>query len=164
MMKQILPLILIAALIAGAIFFFQDPMEDGATEERHWERTITSETGADAWDITVFLAQGEEGADIGVDLEYNLEPRELEQFEFILTIADPVNGFFIQETVTEDFDGVFEYQERCKFCEDPERFERQNLPINIQLTWSEGGQVTGNSYGGKTIPVREIIDLEQNGQ
>ncbi|PYZ96972.1 hypothetical protein CR205_14970 [Alteribacter lacisalsi] len=160
-MKQILPLVLIAALIAVAIVYFQDPEEEAETEEPYWETNLTSNQNDNEWEMIVFLDEGEDGADIGVQLEYQLEPRELEKFEFTFLIDKPANGFFVKETELEDFDGTFEYREACDFCSDPARFTETGLNTKVRLTWNAGGETHSTSIGGQPIPVRALMAFEE---
>ncbi|UTR09065.1 hypothetical protein MM300_14165 [Evansella sp. LMS18] len=131
-MKQIIPFIIIAALIGGAMFFLNDDYQEAAFDPG-W----TNEQSVADWDITLFLENGP-GSDreIGFMLEYAglAEDPDIDALEvFVLT---EYGSFFYQELDIEEFNKEIIYSVPCDFCDEA---ERSYTNTNIMLNWRQNG-------------------------
>jgi len=113
-MKHMMPFILIALIVAGAMIFLQDDYEEP------FRTDLKSEVEKNDWVAIFFINDIEsEDASVGIKLDYNNEdtsPENIEALEFF--VETKVGDFFFQDLEIEDFDGEMIYEERCESCID----------------------------------------------
>ncbi|RNA67165.1 hypothetical protein [Alteribacter keqinensis] len=134
-MKQFAPLIIIAALIGGALLFFQDPVEE--VFDPYWER---EQAGFDAqeWEITIFIDEGEERLpEVGVKLVYLGDPEDITDYEFFYSSMNTIGGFYDQQLDLKDFGGEIFYRTSCNFCSETEDYSEGDF----SLSWKKNGEI-----------------------
>ncbi|SDY34842.1 hypothetical protein SAMN05421736_1011021 [Evansella caseinilytica] len=131
-MKQVLPLMLIAIIVGGALFFLSDSYE----EERflpEWSNIQTTEN----WEVTLFFNEiHSDTPEIGVRLELLSGDHEIAALEFFMETWH--GGFYYQDLTMNNFDGTVIYSENCQFCtgDEPE-YGYGNLVLN----WRQNGEI-----------------------
>ncbi|RNA67167.1 hypothetical protein [Alteribacter keqinensis] len=137
-MKQLLPLVIIAALIAGAMIFFQDPEEE---REPDWSRN--SAMAGSPWSFTMYAHYGDE-PEIGFTAEFiNEEEWEtIEAVEVFIATHEPPGGLYYQDLDVENFEGTLTYQEPCSFCDMEEAFyDTMTTYATVKVAWQADGEV-----------------------
>ncbi|UCZ54127.1 hypothetical protein LGQ02_04930 [Bacillus shivajii] len=126
-MKQLMPFVLIALIVGGAMLFLNDSYE--AELDPDWSQT----EAMDHWEMTFFLDNvHEEKPEVGVKLESIREEIDIEAIEFF--VDTQYGGFFFQDLDVEGGTRSFTYTEECDFCLEA---ERNMLPGNVIVNWRE---------------------------
>lgn len=134
-MKQIVPFILIAVIVAGAMFFLND-----SYEEERIDPFYTYEESSMYWKYKIYLEEvvDEEAPEIGVRLEF-LEEEKAEEIDALEFFVDTQQGgFYFQDLDIEEFDGVITYSELCDFCE---KLEEIPTYANLIISWRQQGEL-----------------------
>ncbi|TMW70523.1 hypothetical protein [Alteribacter natronophilus] len=155
-MKQFLPIILIVGIIAGAMFFFQEPAAQEEAE-RDWTGTnpalYSMGGGPGKWDLS-YWADYEEAEEtvIGIDLTYKDEDStgEVEAVEVFIQFHNPYGVMYYQELEIEDFDGSVAIHEVCDFCTEKAQAEWEErfggfggsgISGYMEMSWISDGAV-----------------------
>ncbi|WP_078597505.1 hypothetical protein [Evansella clarkii] len=146
-MKQILPFILIAVLVGGAMFFLNDDYEEAAFDP-DW----TDERSIAGWDMTLFLNNGSgKDQEIGFKLEYAglAEEPNIEALEVFVVTEH--GTFFYQDLDIEEFNKEIIYSVPCDFCSEA---EGSYSYTEIILNWRQTGY-TRQEYFDMNLYVEE---------
>lgn len=110
-MKQIIPFIIIAIIVGGALFILQDDYVNNT-----YDPIAEAETESLFWQATFFLQAGEEEGeyDLGVVIKPTDDEWEIEAIEFFF--YSPFGSLTYQELDIEDFSGEIIYTEPCSYC------------------------------------------------
>ncbi|WP_026690842.1 hypothetical protein [Alteribacter aurantiacus] len=122
-MKQAMPFIIIAALVGGALLFFQDPAEEVVFDPYHSQHISLHDTTD--WEVELFADHGEGNVpDVGVKLTYMGDPSDIRAYEFFYSSMNGLGGYYDQQLDVDQFDGEIIYRTECNFCqrdgEDPD--------------------------------------------
>ncbi|CAM3902580.1 hypothetical protein [Alkalicoccus chagannorensis] len=127
-MKQMLPFLIIIALIGGVVFWMQDDYE-GPFQPDHEDASETED-----WEAVFYIDEADSGETMmGLRLEAgeNVTVEEVQSIEFFVDSA--VKGFFYQNLELDDFDGTIDYSEPCPACENTSSVSGRAL-----LNWDDG--------------------------
>ncbi len=144
------------------MFVFQDPSDEEF--DPFWSREEAMQ--GSAWELTVFVEEGNESPEIGLKLDYQGDNEDLKAVEFFYSHYSPMGSLFYQDVTLEDFNGEIIYQEECNFCEteheegeDEEYFPRPSGG-DFQISWKENGQVH-QDYHHLVVPEYVFEDLKE---
>ncbi|PYZ96974.1 hypothetical protein CR205_14980 [Alteribacter lacisalsi] len=177
-MKQILPILLIVAVIGGAMFFFQEP---AAVEEveRDWDASGNVMQGAgegnNKWKLELWADfEDTEEPIVGFDLSMRDKERgaDVEAVEVFVQFYNPMGSFYYQDlNVDEEFDGMIAIEEVCTFCskdafDDSEMYYGtdgdSDLFGYITIAWREDGTTyesgTDFSMPGKILNNEDYVE------
>ena len=135
-MKQIIPFILIAMIVGGALFLLQDDYG-----EETYNPIVEVQAVSTFLRATFFLEEGEkEGEyDLGVAIRGMNDEWQIEGLEFFF--HSPYGSLNYQNLEIEDFAGEIIYTEPCLYCSfDMEGTEsNHDLYADLIVNWKESG-------------------------
>ncbi|WP_147804143.1 hypothetical protein [Alkalicoccus halolimnae] len=135
-MKQLIPFVVIIAIVAAVMFFLQDDYEGPFSPD------YRSEASDSFWDAALYINEADEGYEVGVRLEHNdetINPDDIEALEFFVDSSNV--SFFYQELELEDFDGTVNYSEMCTHCENLTQLEARVL-----VNWQDSEMTRSTQY------------------
>ncbi|WP_026690840.1 hypothetical protein [Alteribacter aurantiacus] len=158
-MKQYIPLLVIAAIIGGALLVFQEPKEE---PEPDW--SSTTDYFDIPWAFTMFANYEEEELELGFTAEYTEDnANEIEAFETFVTVYGPLGSFYYQDLDMDDFDGVITYKEVCDFCVEEDYAMMSDLVhASVKLAWKINGEIGDHNFHFQ-LP-NELFDSQQEGE
>lgn len=149
-MKQFMPLLLIAAMIGGAFWLFQDEYEPP------FDPLYEDAAVNDDWRVVFFLEPEDDTLTIGAWLEWISEDRDAEDLEKLEFFVNHGTGsFFYQDLNVEEGGEELIYQERCDGCLSPSG----RLEASMMINWQAGGE-TGSDFHHFVLPDIDVALYE----
>ncbi|AOM83629.1 hypothetical protein BBEV_2288 [Salisediminibacterium beveridgei] len=150
-MKQLLPLLFIALMIGGVVWFMQDEYEPP------FEPAYYDEVNEEGWQMRFFLDPEDDEVHIGIQLNYEgdtFEPDQLEKLEFF--VNHETGSFYYQDLDVEGFAGELIHKEVCDACLD----ESGRLVGSMMINWQMNGEAESvfHQFVLTDIPAEEYPD------
>ncbi len=136
-MKQVLPFILISAVVGALLYFLQDDYE-GPFDPDH-----RSDASDAYWDAVLFVEREGDEAEIG----FRLSPAEDSEFEpdsidMLEVFVDSSNvSFYFQDLEMDSFEDELIHREACSVCSSASQIEARML-----VNWREEGETRSSQY------------------
>lgn len=141
-MKQILPFVLIAVIVGGALFFLQDDYQ-----EEVFDPIVTETVTSWYWEATFFLDKDEEEEyQFGLKLtpKNMKEDTKIEALEFF---AYSMYGSLIFQDMNLNANGDFEiiHTNKCFFCYSSENNRDYYAWLDLNINWIDNGILKSDS-------------------
>jgi hypothetical protein len=135
-MKQIIPFILIAGIVAAAVFFLRDDYEEAFQPDHR------SEASDSYWTAILYANEDEEDYEAGIRLEHNEETITPEDIEAVEVYVDSSNfSIYYEESDMEDFEGTIDYSEVCVRCSG-----LSQLDARVFVSWQTAEENRSSQY------------------
>ncbi|TVP81437.1 MAG: hypothetical protein EA344_13050 [Alkalicoccus sp.] len=135
-MKQIIPFILIAGIVAAAVFFLRDDYEETFQPDHR------SEASDSYWTAILYANEDGEEYEAGIRLEHNEETIIPEEIEAVEVYVDSSNfSIYYEESDMDDFEGTIDYSEGCGRCSG-----LAQLDARVFVSWQTAEESRSSQY------------------
>ncbi|WP_146159158.1 hypothetical protein [Alkalicoccus saliphilus] len=135
-MKQIIPFILIAGIVAAAVFFLRDDYEETFQPDHR------SEASDSYWTAILYANEDEEDYEVGIRLEHNEETITPDEIEAVEVYVDSSNfSIYYEESDMDNFEGTIDYSEVCTRCSG-----LPQLDARVFVSWQTAEENRSSQY------------------
>lgn len=142
-LRQIIPFILIAIIVAGALFLLQDNYD-----KNEFDPIVMEPIENYYWDTSIFLQEDEEekeGFKFGIQLKAteNIDAENIEAIEVF--VNSMYENFSYQDLQMKNFNGEIIHWEKCGYCIAVDNDDGFYPFVNVTINWIENGHVRSTS-------------------